>query len=133
MPRRTDSASAATGTTKMKFILDETRSDIARLVADLQAAEQDNRNTKGDAELRSLLNRAAHVLTESQSLMVSAVHALEDAAELRAGLMDNHSRHDEIMNRKNKAMRTTAEFFKSLLREHTPIAAAPKSEPAEVI
>ena len=104
----------------MKFKLDESRSDIATLVRQLQGAEQDNRITKGDPELRALLSRAAFRLHESQSLMPSAIHSLEDAAKLKAGFMDSASRHDDIARAKNAAMTTTADFFRSMLNQHTP-------------
>jgi hypothetical protein len=112
----------------MKFKLDESRSDIATLVHDLHHAEQDNRAAKGDPALRALLARAAHMLNESQSLMTSAIHTLEDAAKLKAGFMDSASRHDDIARAKNAAMTTTADFFRSMLNQHTPTE-PPKARP----
>lgn len=109
----------------MKFHLDESRSDMATLIRELQGAEQSNRVAKGDPELRSLLNRAAHMLNESQSVMLSAVQSLEEATKLRAGLQDSIGRHDEIVNAKNRVMTTTADFLKSLLSQHTPRQAPP--------
>lgn len=109
----------------MKFTLDETQSDICGLVRQMQAMEQDGRKTL-PAETRAVLNRASRMLDECRSVMVSAVHSLEEAARLRAGLMDSPSRHEEIARQKNRAMETTSEFLKSLLKEHTPTAPPPR-------
>ncbi len=117
----------------MKFELDDKRSDIHTLVRELQAAEQDNRKARGDAELRALLNRAAHTLNECESLMISAVNSLEEAARLRAGLMDSINRHDEIASAKDRAMKTTADFLKSLLQTYTPREAPKQPARDEVI
>ncbi len=117
----------------MKFTLDESHSDICRLVRQLSDAEQALRSNKGgDPELRALLNRSSRMLDECRSLMMSAVNSLEEAARLRAGLMDSPSRHEEIARQKNRAMETTVEFLKSLLKEHTPTA-PPKRVHDEVI
>lgn len=118
----------------MKFHLDESRSDMATLVRELQGAEQSNRVAKGDPELRSLLSRAAHMLNESQSVMISAVHSLEEAAKLRAGLQDSIGRHDEIVNAKNRVMTTAADFLKTFLQQYTPRAQpTPAKKTDEVI
>ena len=113
----------------MKFQLDEKHSDIVSLIKQLQAAEQDNRAAKGDAELRSLLNRSAHMLEECHSLLVSTVHSMEEAAALRAGLMDSQSKHEEVSRAKNRAMETVAEFARSLLTQYTKPADS-KARPA---
>lgn len=107
----------------MKFTLDHKTSDIARLARELGEAEQAGR--KLPPETRALLSRAALMLSESASLMTSAVHALEEASALRAGMMDNVSRHDDVMRAKNRAMETAANFFKSFLQQSTPQAPPP--------
>lgn len=117
----------------MKFRLDESRSDITSLVKRLQEAEQANRAEKGDAELRALLNRSAHMLEECRTTMISCVQSLEEAVSLQAGMMDSASRQDEITRAKNRAMETAASFFKSLLQQHTPPPLKPRVPNSEVI
>jgi len=104
----------------MKFIFNEKRSDLYTLIKELEAAEQSNRAARGDNELRALLNLAAHRLEDCRTLLIGSVTALEEAVQLRAGLMDTSSRHEEVARLKNRAMESVAEFMKSVLTQYTP-------------
>lgn len=116
----------------MKFKLNESRSDIHLLVRELQTTEL---AVKGDPEIRALLTRAAYMLNECESLLLSQVQSLEEAVSLRAGIMDSLSRHEEITRAKNIAMETAAQFSRSLLQQYTPRPTdnLPKSKNYEVI
>lgn len=104
----------------MKFVLDETRSDISSLIKACAAAEQAGAALPN--EVRVLLARCGFMLGECRSVMIDSVATLEEAAARKAGLMDSLGRHEEIARMKNGALEHVAGACRHLLQRYTPAA-----------
>lgn len=111
----------------MAFKLDDNKSDIESIIAQLHEAEQ--AAAKLPVDTRQLLNRARTMLDECRSVMQAATKQLDKAALLRIGMMDSQSRADEVARQIKGTLTEQAGFFRSLLSQHTPRSApAPQPE-----
>lgn len=94
----------------MTFALPAERTDTATLLRDLEQSAP-NPTPKN---IRAAMIQAAQELEDWQKLADDTARQLEEAAKIRIGQMDSHSRADEIQRGVKATMLDLAQRFREL-------------------
>jgi len=95
----------------MTFELPPERADTASLLRELEA----NAPNPVPKNIRAAMIQAAKELDDWKKLGQNAVRQLEEAASIRIGQMDSHSRVDEIQRGVKSTMLELARTFRELV------------------